>query len=66
VNLAAVVEETIQGAINTNMISKGAEIVSTWHKRLEVSELSERAFWKSSILVMKCAKWLSTDCYIHY
>jgi len=26
----------------------------------EVSERSERAFWKTSILAMKCAKWLQT------
>tara|TARA_B110000305_G_scaffold233283_1_gene289501 strand:- start:511 stop:723 length:213 start_codon:yes stop_codon:yes gene_type:complete len=27
---------------------------------MEVSERSERAFWKTSILAMKCAKWLQT------
>tara|TARA_B110000305_G_C19315944_1_gene576418 strand:+ start:75 stop:1004 length:930 start_codon:yes stop_codon:yes gene_type:complete len=27
----------------------------------EVSERSERVFWKTSILAMKCAKWLQTD-----
>ena len=26
----------------------------------EVSERSERAFWKTSILAMKCVKWLQT------
>jgi len=26
----------------------------------KVSERSERAFWKTSILAMKCAKWLQT------
>ena len=26
----------------------------------EVSERSERAFWKTRILAMKCAKWLQT------
>ena len=26
----------------------------------EVGERSERAFWKTSILTMKCAKWLHT------
>ena len=34
----------------------------------EVSERSERAFWKTSILAIKCAKWLQTLYYgyIHY
>jgi len=27
----------------------------------EVSERSERAFWKTSILAMKCANWLQTQ-----
>lgn len=35
VNLATIVEETIQGAINTNMIQPGDEIVSIYHRRLE-------------------------------
>ena len=29
----------------------------------KVSERSERAFWKTSILAMKCAKWLQTLYY---
>lgn len=35
VNLATIVEETIQGAINTKMISSTDEIVSIYHRRLE-------------------------------
>ena len=35
VDLAKVVEETIQGAINTKMIDADAEIVSVYHRRLE-------------------------------
>lgn len=35
VDLATIVEETIQGAINTKMISSRDEIVSIYHRRLE-------------------------------
>jgi len=35
VDLATVVEETIQGAINTKMISSTDEIVSIYHRRIE-------------------------------
>jgi len=35
VNLATIVEETIQGAINTMMIASTDEIVSIYHRRLE-------------------------------
>ena len=35
VNIDTIVEETIQGAINTLMIEPGAEIVSVYHRRLE-------------------------------
>lgn len=35
VDINTVLEDTIQGAINTNMISPDAEIVSTFHTRLE-------------------------------
>ena len=35
VNLATIVEETIQGAINTGMMSSTDEIVSVYHRRLE-------------------------------
>ena len=31
----------------------------------EVSERSERAFWKTSIFAMKCVKWLQTLYYTH-
>jgi len=31
-----------------------------WGVEPEVSERSERAFWKTRILAMKCAKWLQT------
>jgi len=33
---------------------------------MQVSERSERAFWETSILAMKCAKFLQTAGYIHY
>jgi len=39
---------TIVGGLKKNNIFK------------KVSERSERAFWKTSILAMKCAKWLQT------
>jgi protoporphyrinogen oxidase len=35
VNLATIVEETIQGAINTKMIQSTDEIVSIYHRRIE-------------------------------
>lgn len=35
VNLATIVEETIQGALNTKLISSTDEIVSIYHRRLE-------------------------------
>jgi len=35
-------------------------------EKKEVSERSERAFWKTSILAMKCANWLQMDDNIHY
>jgi hypothetical protein len=35
VDLATVVEDTIRGAINTRLVPPGAEIVSTYHRRLE-------------------------------
>ena len=35
VNLDTVIEETIQGAINTNMITNTDEIVSIYHRRIE-------------------------------
>ena len=35
VDLATIVEETIQGAINTGMIEGSDEIVSIYHRRLE-------------------------------
>ena len=35
VNLNTIVEETIQGAINTLMIESNTEIVSVYHRRLE-------------------------------
>jgi hypothetical protein len=35
VNLETIVEETIQGAINTSMISSADEIVSIYYRRLE-------------------------------
>ena len=34
-------------------------------RAVKVSERSERAFWKTSILAMKCAKWLQTATFIH-
>ena len=35
VNMSTIVNETIQGALNTLMISPGDEIVSIYHRRLE-------------------------------
>jgi len=33
------------------------------HEIEQVSELSERALWKTSILAMKCAKWIARNSY---
>jgi len=46
------------GSVNASNIATLAAIFLSFEK--QVSERSQRAFWKTSILAMKCAKWIQT------
>ena len=50
--IASVVSNLVSNAIKFSPKPDSSITVS-----IKVSERSERAFWKTSILAMKCAKW---------
>ena len=51
--------------LNQNEIATLPDSMISCTSLVEVSERSELAFWKTSILAMKCAKWLPSDGYIY-